>query len=94
MPKIAIVGLLAGAALAFSPVDALADPDDNGNGGDGGRSYPCESGEFWYPQFNQCVTMCKPGFDHINGPEQCDKIPTAYRDSHRRDEASRVSVVA
>ena len=94
MPKIASAGLLAGAVLAFSPVAALADPDDGGSGGGGGRAYPCSNGQFWYPQYNQCVAMCKPGFDHINGPEECDKIPTGHRDTYRQDEARRVSVVA
>ncbi|EFV11895.1 hypothetical protein [Segniliparus rugosus] len=92
MPKIAIPGLLAGVALAFSPAAALADPDDGGEGG--GRSYPCPNGQFWYPQYDQCVVMCKPGFDHISGPEACDKIPTAYRDSQRRLGEQRVPVSA
>ena len=93
MPRIAIVGLLAGAALALSPAAALADPDDGGEGG-GGRPYPCPNGQFWYPQYEQCVAMCKPGFDHINGPEACDKIPTAYRDSQRSRDEQRASISA
>ncbi|MGL6235059.1 MAG: rDNA silencing protein [Segniliparus sp.] len=94
MPKIAIVGLLAGVAFALSPTAALADPDDSSDGGGGGRAYPCPNGQFWYPQFNQCVVMCKPGFDHSSGPDSCDKIPTTYRDSYQGGAARRASASA
>ncbi|ADG99314.1 hypothetical protein Srot_2883 [Segniliparus rotundus DSM 44985] len=80
MPKIALAALFAGAALVSGPALALADPD---TGGDDGGAYPCPNNQFWYPQYNQCVTMCPPGSDHLNGPEACDKIPTAYRQSER-----------
>jgi hypothetical protein len=78
MLKIAFASLFAGAALAFAPALAFADPD---TGGESDGTYPCPNNQFWYPQYNQCVTMCPPGSDHLNSPDSCDKIPTAYRQS-------------